>query len=108
MERHQFEYDEDFQFSLPRSESGQGDDLIIEEVRPDGAVVITDRERAAAYVPSGEPLKGEHIRIVPKYVEAGAYSEANCVFLSDGERENLYVPVEIVDLPKGHGQTGLN
>jgi hypothetical protein len=30
--------------------------------------------------------------VVPAYVEAGWFSEANCVTLSDGEREVVYVP----------------
>jgi len=96
-----FDYDEDFQASLPRSETMEGDDLIVVEVRPSGAVIITDKERAAAYVPlEGEPLKGSFVKIVPKYVEAGWFSEANCVLLTDGEREVLYVPEEPLDDPE--------
>jgi len=88
-----YDYDEDFQASLPRSATMDGSDLIIVDVRPSGAVIITDKERAAAYVPlEGDPLKGTSVKVVPKYVEAGWFSEANCVLLTDGEREVLYIP----------------
>ncbi|WEX10262.1 hypothetical protein [Chelativorans sp. AA-79] len=86
-------YDENFQAALPRSESMEGDDLMIAAVTPEGAVVITDGERSAHYVPhQAEALKGTKLRIVPKYVEAGWFSEANVVTLTDGAREALYVP----------------
>lgn len=84
--------EEDFAASLPRSPDTEGGGLSIIEVYDDGAVLITDGERWAFYVPmEGAPLAGT-LTIVPKYVEAGWFSEANCVTLSDGERTKLYVP----------------
>ena len=37
------------------------------------------------------------LRIVPSYIEAGAYQEANCVTLTDGERAAVYVPYALSD-----------
>jgi hypothetical protein len=84
---------EEFRFSLPRSETMDGDDLSIIDVIQNGSVIVSDGERTAAYVPhDGDPLKGPDIRIVPKYVEAGAFTEANVLTLTDGERTAVYVP----------------
>ncbi len=87
-------YDEEFQASLPRSATMEGDDLTVADVRSDGLVIVTDGERSAPYTPlQGEPLEGSDLKIVPRYVEAGAFTEANCVSLTDGRRIAVYVPV---------------
>ena len=72
-----------------------GSDLSIAWVGDGGAVVaITDGERLAVYQPlNAEPLSPDTLHIVPAYVEAGWFSEANCVTLTDGERTVLYVPL---------------
>jgi hypothetical protein len=88
-------YDEDLQEALPRSDKMNGVDLRIVEVGAEGEVTITDGERTAVYRPiEGEPLEPENLRIFPAYVEAGFFSEANCVTLIDIEgRKVIYVPV---------------
>jgi hypothetical protein len=81
---------EELEASLPRSMEGDG--LSITEVRPDGSLMVSDGERAALYVPQQEkPLDG-NIRIVPAYVEAGYFMQANVITLTDGERTATYVP----------------
>ncbi|MBB2974335.1 hypothetical protein [Mesorhizobium sp. RMAD-H1] len=84
---------EEFAASLPRSRTLEGNDLRIVEVREDGAIVVSDGKRGAVYAPvNGTPLGGE-LRIVPAYVEAGYFSEANCITVTDGTREAVYLPV---------------
>jgi hypothetical protein len=83
-------YREDFQASLPRSRPMDGSDLSI--VAVDGPeVTISDGERSAVYVPKDAALSGRPY-IVPAYVEAGWFSEANSVRLSDGVMTAVYVP----------------
>ena len=73
----------------------EGGGLMIMAVNRDGSVMVTDGERTASYVAFGdEALKGTDLKIVPSYVEAGAYLEANCVVLTDGSRNVVYVPKE--------------
>ena len=87
--------DDAFQMSLPRSDDMEGGGLMIMAVNRDGTVMITDGDRAAAYVAYGdEALSGTDLKIMPSYVEAGAYLEANCVVLTDGSRNVVYVPRE--------------
>lgn len=88
-------YSEEFQASLPRSDTPDmdGSNLTIEGVEGE-SVRIGDGERSALYLQSrGEPLDLTAIRIVPSYVEAGWFVEANCVKLTDGKREAVFVPV---------------
>lgn len=96
------EADEDFQASLPRSavKGMDGSDLRIVGRGAKGEAIITDGERVAPYEPmEGQPPLDGELRIVPAYVEAGWFTEANCVTLTDGERRAVYVPV---------GQPGLD
>ena len=73
-----------------------GDDLST-EVCPDGSVIVTDGQRSPVYGPTdGKPLEGEKIHIVASYVEAGWFSEANVIKLSDGHRAATYIPIRIV------------
>jgi hypothetical protein len=92
-------YDEEFQEALPRSDKMNGADLRIVEVGAGGEVMITDGERNAVYKPmDGQLLESESLRIFPAYVEAGYFSEANCVTLIDIEgRKAVYVPVRITE-----------
>jgi hypothetical protein len=81
---------EEFQASLPRSRTTDGSDLSIIAVSgPE--VTISDGIRSAVYVPKDAALSGRPY-IVPAYVEAGWFSEANCVTLSDGVTSAVYVP----------------
>jgi len=67
-----------------------GTDLSILYV--DGSeVVISDGERSAVYVPRDEALSGS-LSIVPHYVEAGWFSEANAVTLTNGIETAIYLP----------------
>jgi hypothetical protein len=80
--------------SLPRSQTPamDGNNLTIEAVEDDGTVRITDGERTADYTSyPEEPLEGK-LRIVPAYVEAGWFTEANAVTLTNGARTVVYVP----------------
>jgi hypothetical protein len=87
-------YDEDFLASLPRSIEGEG--LMITKVRPDRGVLIGDGEGSAIYRPmDGEPLEGTELQIVPSYVEAGWYSEANVITLTDVQRTAKYTPKKV-------------
>lgn len=83
-----------FRAKLPRL----GKDLSVEQVRPDGRVVISDGKRSAVYEPmSGEPvLSGAKLEIVPANVEAGGSIEANVVTLTDGSQHARYEPVEVI------------
>jgi hypothetical protein len=82
-----------FHCSLPRSASGEGENLTIMEIRPTGHVIITDGERSAAYEPrEGSPLEGKNLWIVPGDVEPGYFSEANVLALTDGEQTTKYEP----------------
>jgi hypothetical protein len=45
-------------------------------------------------LPRCQKLDGSTLSIVPDYTEAGAYKEANCVTITDGERTAVYVPHE--------------
>ena len=78
---------------LPRSETMDGTDLRL-AARPQSAdaVRITDGERTWTYVPFKRALKDKSTNIVPGYVEAGWYSEARSVTLTDGRDEAVYVP----------------
>jgi hypothetical protein len=85
---------EDFEAPLPRSESGEGENLTVVEVLSNGHVVITDGERNASYEPrDGIPLGVDDLRIVPGNVEAGYFTEANVVTLTDRDSTKLYDPV---------------
>jgi hypothetical protein len=47
-------------------------------------------------LPRCDKMDGSTLRIVPSYIEAGMFREANCVTITDGERTALYVPLRIV------------
>ena len=47
-------------------------------------------------LPRCDEMDGSTLRIVPSYIEAGMFCEANCVTITDGERTALYVPLRIV------------
>jgi hypothetical protein len=47
-------------------------------------------------LPRCERMDGSTLSIIPSYTEAGWFTEANCVTISDGERTALYVPLRIV------------
>jgi hypothetical protein len=68
-------------------------DLRVVDMQGD-LVIITDGERTTSYVRfSGPELVGKDWRIRPSAgVEAGWFSEANAVTLSEGEREAVFVP----------------
>lgn len=86
---------------LPRSEAGDGSDLSIAKVHSNGDVSITDGERTVAYKAlEGEPLHG-NLSIVPAYVEAGWFTEANTITLSDGIRQAVYIPRDEIAAPDG-------
>ena len=71
-----------------------GSDLQIISIEKDGNVVIGDGERTALYEPTkGNTPIGASVSISPAYVEAGWFSEANCITLTDGQRKAVYVPV---------------
>lgn len=44
-------------------------------------------------LPRCEALDGSSLQIVPTYIEAGRFCEANCITVTDGERTAVYVPV---------------
>jgi hypothetical protein len=81
---------EEVQASLPRSRTMDGSDLSIIAVNG-REVTISDGIRSAVYLPKDEGLSGK-LSIVPAYVEAGWFSEANCIRLSDGARTAVYTP----------------
>lgn len=43
-------------------------------------------------IPRCPELDGSTLRIVPEYTEAGWFTEANVITVTDGERTALYVP----------------
>ena len=84
-----------FQEALPRTkEPHDGSDLAIAGVEGT-AVRITDGKRSALYHQiEGEPLDLSTLAIVPAYVEAGWFTEANAVTLTDGRNKGIFIPVE--------------
>jgi hypothetical protein len=90
-----------FQEALPRSQTPEqdGSDLAIAGI--EGTHVrISDGKRSALYEQlEGEPLDLSKAEIVPAYVEAGWFTEANCVTLTDGEYTAVFVPVAGQTLP---------
>lgn len=46
-------------------------------------------------LPRCEHLDGSTLRIVPSYIEAGEFCEANCITVTDGERTVVYVPFAV-------------
>jgi hypothetical protein len=85
--------DKAFQVALPRSSNRDASDLRIVDMQGDLAI-ITDGERTTSYVRlSGPELVGKDWHIRPEAgIEAGCFSEANEVTISDGEREAVFVP----------------
>lgn len=47
-------------------------------------------------LPRCEQLDGSSLRILHRYTEAGQFCEANCVYVTDGERTAVYVPYRVV------------
>jgi len=89
------QHDETYQASLPRDE-GHMDGRNFAIVRRQGEVVtIADHEGRTAYyhpLPGSRALDMAAARIKPAYIEAGQFCEANCVTLTDGNRDAIFVP----------------
>jgi len=47
-------------------------------------------------IPVCPKMDGSTLKIVPAYTEAGWYTEANCITVTDGERTAIYVPLASV------------
>ena len=90
--------EDEFAERLPRDvEHMDGRNFAIGAVADDGSVVISDGERAAAYVFShGNQLDMANLRILPRYIEAGWFGEAQVVTLTDGKGRAVFVPVRPV------------
>lgn len=90
---------EEWEYSLPRSEGLEGAELSVDRVEENGDVVITDGERSAPFAYySGDKIDLTALRIVPAGVEAGYFTEAHVVTLTDGEGVAIYAVREPPDL----------
>ena len=89
--------EDEFAERLPRDvEHMDGRNFAIGAVADDGSVVISDGERAAAYAFShGNQLDMAKLQILPHYIEAGWFCEAQVVTLTDGVGQAVFVPVRL-------------
>lgn len=77
------------------------DEQVLEELREWAeAVSATATHPDPTGLPRCPTLDGSNLLIVPGYVEAGAYTEANCVTITDGERTAVYVPANLLPARK--------
>lgn len=53
------------------------------------------RDAFQARLPRSRDLNGAGLTIVPAYTEAGRYSEANCITVTDGERVAVYAAYSV-------------
>jgi hypothetical protein len=53
-------------------------------------------------LPRCQKLNGSSLSVVPGNIEPGAFCEANCVTITDGAREAVYVPLRSERTPFGH------
>ena len=58
----------------------------------------------AEAIPRCLVLDGSTLKIVPAYTEAGWFTEANCITVTDGERTAVYVPYKTVREPSPYGR----
>ena len=91
-------HEDEFAERLPRdAEHMDGRDFAIGAVGDDGSVVISDGERAAAYVFSrGDPLDMTKLQLLPHSLEAGWFCEAQAITLTDGKGQAVFVPLRPV------------
>ena len=89
--------DDEFAERLPRDvEHMDGRNFALGAVAEDGSVVISDGERAAAYAFSrGDQLDMTKLQLLPHYIEAGWFCEAQAVTLTDGAGQAVFVPVRL-------------
>ena len=57
---------------------------------------MTANELRQDAIPRCASLDGTGLKIVPAYTEAGRFTEANCVTITDGERTAEYVPAVVL------------